>query len=947
MKILIGIIIPLILSFSWQQEVDYKINIELDTAQHKIYGSELLKYFNNSPDTLPELWLHLYPNAYRDRNSVWAKEEEKMKNFSFSLARVKDRGYISIESLLVDTAALGYEINDTKMRVLLNRPLQPGDSTILKINFIIKIPKIFSRLGHKDTHYEIVQWYPKICVYDKTGWHNDNYHAVGEFYGEFGNYDVSITLPVEFVVGATGEMVEPLAEIRYLDSFAISGAKLDSLKKRGKIKCTYRKGGYNKTVRYLATDVHDFAWVADKKYVLIQKTYDSTTINILCFEKDREWRLAADYAYDALKYYSRWYGKYPYKNLTVARGYFGGGMEYPNLVIIGTSGSPIIRSLEFIIMHEIGHQWFYGLLATNETDEAWLDEGINTFSEIRYLEAKYGPEGNILKTKLLPPLGQRKYHQFVYYVTATNGLEKPILTKSFEFTDEPMPVAYASAAYSKPGLMMYMLKNHVGDETFDRIMQRYFEEYKFHHPATADFIKIAESASDQDLSFFFAPWLRTIDYCDYAIKKVHRLKTNTHVIVERKGNIIMPVEVLIETKNGPQYLQVITGDSIMTTVVFSAPGSKVKRVAIDPDGKLLEIDRWNNYYPRKIEIKPIFDFPSFEAYQIFFGPWASYNQKAGITLSSWFQGRRFVDYDFLLGRHQWHFSLDYRPKIRDFGFSVNYQTPLCFSKNIKTRFNADIVDGLWEFNTGGQIKTKIAPSAFYPDFHEFYTGVEFLKIKNLDYVDNRDFELGNNTTAKLGHKYKFKQRVIRGETDFYIQSGKRFAAGEYNFEKIAGLIISNFTINRFFKIDWRFFAGFIQGNAPIQDEFFLSGSNRLAGINSLLFDHLGTFSPQEHLHIDGGGNLVGYYGRHIHCARIIALNLNPSLFKFPITPLFNAGYIDVATVPDTSGLYMDAGIKAKVGPIVGYFPIWINRPEPGENNLKLRWLLELFLGLSF
>lgn len=564
----------------WQQRVVYHIDVKLNTIDHTLSGTEHITYLNNSPDSLGEIWLNVYPNAYKDRNSVWARESEQMKEFGFSLAQENDRGYLDIRSLQIDEESPRYEIDDTRMRVILEKSLMPGDSVTFRVDFFLKIPKIFSRLGYKDNHYEIVQWYPKICVYDRAGWHNEYYHNIGEFYGEFGDFDVQVTLPSGFIVGATGDLVEPAEEIAFLDSFAIKGSELDRLRSGNKIVRKPRSRAGVKTLRFIARDVHDFAWVADKNYRLIRETYDSTVINVFHLKNEKEWCFAADYAKDAVKYYGQWYGPYPYKNLTVCRGYFSGGMEYPNLVIIGTKGSRLTRTLEQVVMHEVGHQWFYGLVGSDEMNEAWLDEGMNTFSEIRYMETKYGTADSYFKSAFLPRLTHRQYQKLFYYVTAVNKSEKPILTKSADFANEPQPVGYLTAAYSKPAFVLDMLKHMIGEVPFNRTMHRYYEEYKYRHPSTSDFIEIAREESQQDLTPFFDAWLRTTDVCDYAIKKVYRQADGTGVIIQKKGKITMPVEVMLETKQHVPYLRQINGDSSLMTIFFPVPGSMSARLSL-------------------------------------------------------------------------------------------------------------------------------------------------------------------------------------------------------------------------------------------------------------------------------------------------------------------------------------------------------------------------------
>jgi len=334
--------------FFWQQKVDYKIYCSLNVEERTLNISETLIYYNNSPVSLETLYFHLYANAYQDNNTTFAKELKKMGSYRFLKAKKSERGWIDVISITSENNdALNFKIDETIMSVILDKPLSSGDSVVLKIESVLKIPKIFSRLGYKGKHFEIVQWYPKPCVFDKNGWHRQGYHAIGEFYGEFGSFDVTIELPANYVVASTGVFV---------DSSLVESNR--------------------KKLHFFAESVHDFAWVCDPDFEVEEREVDEIAIEIYYIKKFRKkWKNTGNYAIDAVSRYNRWYGKYPYKRLSVVQGYFGGGMEYPNLVIVNGGEDNLTRQFELVIIHEIAHQWFYGILGSNEMDEAWLDEG--------------------------------------------------------------------------------------------------------------------------------------------------------------------------------------------------------------------------------------------------------------------------------------------------------------------------------------------------------------------------------------------------------------------------------------------------------------------------------------------------------------------------------------------------------------------------------------------
>ncbi len=333
----------------WQQDVHYKIAVTLNTDNHTLAGKQTLTYKNNSPDNLSFVWFHLYPNAYKDNNSVYARESTQAGSSRFALASDKERGYIQIDSIRVGKQDLewSYKENDeTEMKVILPTPLNPGESIEFYIKFFIKIPYIFSRFGHIDNHYEFVQWYPKIVVYDKKGWHPDGYHHTGEFYGEFGKFDVEITVPENMTIAATGNLKGPKSEIARLDSMSQVGDQLDKFrenKERKKIKKILKPineatlSSAQKTLHFQADRVHDFAWVADSRFILKRGRYRNVTINVfVLLEHEHQGKESVEYTFDTLENYGKHYGPYPYDQVSVVDGGASsdGGMEYPNLTII-------------------------------------------------------------------------------------------------------------------------------------------------------------------------------------------------------------------------------------------------------------------------------------------------------------------------------------------------------------------------------------------------------------------------------------------------------------------------------------------------------------------------------------------------------------------------------------------------------------------------------------
>ena len=478
----------------WQQQVNYIIEVSLNDKLHTLDGFEKITYTNNSPDTLNYIWFHLWPNAYKNDKTAFTDQQLENGNTNFYFSSKDERGYINRLDFKIDGAAAKTEDHPNHIdiiKVLLPRPLAPSQQITITTPFHVKLPFNFSRGGHDGQSYQITQWYPKPAVYDAKGWHDMPYLDQGEFYSEFGNFDVRITVPENYIIAATGEMQgeegKALKEKNYrqleINSGKIKqGAKSKSLTdpevtRKEKFPVSSSK---TKTVSFKQDSVHDFAWFADKRFFVDHDTVvlsSGRTIDVYSYYLTR-FKNGEDYnnpgigfAKDAIKFYSKEVGEYPYATVSVVEGPkgFGGGMEYPTITLI----SPIStqKELDILIAHEVGHNWFYGILGTNERAHPWMDEGINSFYEKKYIEAKYGP--------------QPQLEELFFQTKAIQKTDQPIETKAEDFS----VANYLVVAYLKTAKWMQLLEQHYGKESFQKKMQAYFEEWKFKHPYPENFKK--------------------------------------------------------------------------------------------------------------------------------------------------------------------------------------------------------------------------------------------------------------------------------------------------------------------------------------------------------------------------------------------------------------------------------------------------------------------------
>ncbi len=591
----------------WQQEVNYTINVELDDRKHELEGDISIEYINNSPNHLREIWMHLWPNAYMNDNSALAKQFVENGNLKFHYSTPEERGYIDKLKFQVDGEKIELIASENYNDVgylQLKESIPPGGKVTITTPFRVKIPAgYFSRLGHMGESYQITQWYPKPAVYDKNGWNAMPYLNQGEFYSEYGSYDVSITLPKNYVVGATGDLVGGEDELAWLNELAERTAKMDTFPDD---KSFPPSSKVKKTLRYKQSDVHDFAWFADKRWHVLKGEVELdgsgrkvTTWAMFLNNEAHLWKNSIEYINDAVYYYSKWVGDYPYSHVTAVDGALsaGGGMEYPNITIIGTSGTA--QQLETVIMHEVGHNWFYGIFGTNERIHPWMDEGINSYYEARYMETKY-PKATLASyfgggnaEKLAAKFEIDRYplkhlNTLGYLFPARKNQDQPIDYPAAQYTQ----INYFGIVYSKTPLALEYMAAYIGQEEFDRIMHKYFDEWKFKHPQPEDFEELFVKETGDSLKWFFDEMLPTTKRVDYKMSGVSSMGDSLIVKLKNKGRV-----------NGPVPVSLVKGDSTVQSNWYEGfegkrrivvPKGDYDRIVVDRHADLPEFNRKNN-----------------------------------------------------------------------------------------------------------------------------------------------------------------------------------------------------------------------------------------------------------------------------------------------------------------------------------------------------------------
>jgi len=602
----------------WQQELKYSIKVKLDDRQHTLDGDETIEYLNNSPDNLTYIYMHLWPNAYKDRSTALVKQKLENGEANLYYASEERRGYIDGLDFSVDGKKVKWELDPEYIdicKLTLNEPLKSGGRIVISTPFHLKFPRgIYSRLGHIGESYQVTQWYPKPAVYDKNGWHQMPYLDQGEFYSEYGTYDVFITLPKNYMVGATGDLIGGDDERNWLE---IRVAETKEYLKNVDTKSRKTpdvdiddltfppSASDNKTLHFRQSNVHDFGWFADKRWhvlkgeVELPHTKRKVATWVMFTEEEAHlWKDAIEYMNDAVYYYSLWNGDYPYQHATAVDGALsaGGGMEYPNVTVIGQSGNAFV--LETVIMHEVGHNWFYGILGSNERDHPWLDEGLNSFNENRYIETKYpdrklaGQQSSSFNARLLDlgSFDHKDSYYLGYLLNARRRFDQPIELKSADYSY----INYGTVVYGKTALAFDYLMAYLGTDVMDRAMRTYFDTWKFKHPQPEDLRKILEEETASDLSWFFDNLINGDALIDYKLVKAEKDGDEYNVTVKNVANTQVPFSI-----SG-----VVDGEATNTTwyegfdkkadVTFVA--GDYDALKIDWSKDIPEVNRRNNTY---------------------------------------------------------------------------------------------------------------------------------------------------------------------------------------------------------------------------------------------------------------------------------------------------------------------------------------------------------------
>lgn len=587
----------------WQQHVDYTMDVNMDVETYQYTGNQKLVYTNNSPDQLDRVFYHLYYNAFQPGSEMDIRlqnikdpDKRMMEDGKSRIASLSESemGYLHATSLTQDGQPVTFTEEGTILVVNLAQPIPPGGKTTFDMTFEGQVPLQIRRSGRnsrENVALSMSQWYPKLSEYDFEGWHPNPYIA-REFHGVWGDFDVKITLDKDYTVGGSGYLQNP-QEIGH--GYEAPGTKV---KTKGK----------TLTWHFKAPNVHDFMWAADPEY--IHDTYemeDGPTLHF--FYKDNpefneNWKKLQPKTAAAMKFFSDNVGKYPYEQYSVVQG-GDGGMEYAMSTLI--TGEREFGSLVGVMVHEMAHSWFQHVLATNESEHEWMDEGFTSF---------------ISSLCMNQIMEQNKENPFEgsyrgYYALVNSGLEMPQATHADRYTTN---FAYGVSAYSKGSIFLSQLGYVIGQDKLMETIQKYFEDFKFKHPVPNDIKRTAEKVSGMELNWYLKDWTQTTNTIDYGIKSVEADGESTKVTMERIGEMPMPLDILVVGKDGTQQtyyvpLRMMFGEkdnpypNLKRTVLedwpwayptyeftLDMPSENVQAIMIDPSQLMADVNGENNVY---------------------------------------------------------------------------------------------------------------------------------------------------------------------------------------------------------------------------------------------------------------------------------------------------------------------------------------------------------------
>jgi hypothetical protein len=895
----------------WQQDVHYNIKAEINDSTDIITAHEELTYWNNSPNDLTIVYFHLYSNA--QNKDSYLSDLYKNNNYKLNYSKYREKNLgTTVNKISIKGVDLKTELDNTVLKVYLPRALLSGESITFDIDFntyfdkevIRNRMKTFNVFGNK--HYDIVHWYPRISVFDrKFNWDTDQ-HMDHEFYGDFGSFYVELTLPNNYIVDGTGTMIN---EKEMLPDTLRKKLDISNFLKKpwnSAPSTIIKKDGTKKTWKFSTFNVHDVAYTADPTYRIGEANWDGVRCISLVQEPHAAgWYNAAQFLTKIIETNSYNIGPYHYPKMISADA--NDGMEYPMITLNG-GFDPGYRSL---FIHELTHNWFFGMVGSNETYRAFLDEGLTQFytaDTYQFIDGplvkEYSPK-NKYERKFTNPvriIDQQIYSGY-YNSVVTKGEEVTLNTHSDDFNGGIRHGGGYSSVYFKTATMLKNLEYVLGRALFDKAMQSYFKQWKFCHPYPEDFRNSIIQFSGVDLNWFFDQWLETTKTIDYKIGRVKKKKKGIYEITfKRLGTMQMPVDfTIIDRNDSAHHYQIPNtwfekptwakplprwigwGPKLKTSYTTTINvGSKLKNVIIDPSYRLADVNMLNNVKRNKIDVKfdsHIYNAPNWKQYDMRVRPALWYNGYDGIKVGFHLNGN-YLAVKHVFDLTAWYSTgigpayLKYQTYL-DSTVSINSFNPISFLFNYRTSTNKFMkksnfymqlksLDGLDGGTIGFEKKSNNDKTRFYTHYKAMLRDLE----QDMVYLINKNewgYQKFNSAMhAGVEHNYRYKH----GTGNINLNLRTSAFTKDYDFSAITLNVVNKNDLGRI-NINTRLFAQAGFGNSiPSESALYAAGANNEELMDNKYTRSMGIFTPEwggygnttNHFTAGGGLNLRGYSG---------------------------------------------------------------------------------------
>ncbi|MBS1588206.1 MAG: M1 family metallopeptidase [Bacteroidetes bacterium] len=985
----------------WQQKVDTRIDVTLDDRKHMLHGFETFVYTNHSPDTLQFLYIHLWPNAYSNDHTPFAEQQYRNKHTDFYFAKNHDRGFIDSLQFAVNGTDVAYFYGENTpdiARINLPMPLAPGNQITVTTPFRVKIPKVFSRLGHTNQAYYISQWFPKPAVYDRKGWHPLSYLDLGEFYSEFGSYDIYITLPENYVVMATGNL-QTEKEEKWLDSLSKLPIRKDTLRKiittkivngQKKHTVTYtdfpESATQMKTIHFTENKVHDFAWFADKRWVfrkdtVLQNNHEITTWSAFLPSYEKQWKKSNTYLAQTIKHYGNWLGAYPYQTIKAVQGDMkaGGGMEYPTITIIDKNAGE-----QSVIIHEAGHNWFYGMLASNERDHAWMDEGLNTYYEQKTVAALSQTKKDSLSTRTTKRKNEISVSlnmRTILAQLAASGNDQAIAQTAAKFRE----INYGMDVYYKTAEFMRWLEIYMGKDSFALAMQDYFETWKFKHPYPDDFVAVLQKHTDKDLSWLFKDAFYSDKRFDFSLKNGITKNNFSTVVLSHQLPFALPAS--IQAYQGDSILKTVSVAPFTGSTVVEIPANNWTKLKLAPE--VFDENSVNNTFKRKgifkrgiPSIKPFFGFTEDRRRKIFLLPAIGFNKydgfEGGLLIHNLTIPETKLKFAFapMYGFHSKQFigagSVCYviQPNSSIFKeITVQLDAKTFHNQSLLPGFNRD--SSVYIPNNTFAQYYKVAPSLLFrfkePSFTSPITRTLLVKAF---FINEEDFSFAKDHTDSLFKPFISQQANNYALVRYVHNNMRTFNPFSYSGEAQWGKNFIKLNLEANLRIDYhaknkalhvRVYGGkfFDLGNNISNDRYYLNST--FTGVNDYLYEdtYLGRtdrsgFGVHQISMREGGLKVptplyASPLGRSDNWLASINLKTDLPLGKIPLRIFADvASFADAGRLnPSGSKTLFDAGLELYIFDIVNVYLPLVYSKDYNDYRKSILGRTNIFDGITF